>query len=49
MKNIVITGGRGFLSYELVREFSQNPDIKIAVATSNIGETLERLKPFNLR
>lgn len=46
MKNVIVTGGSGFLSYELVRELSPNSTIRLIVVTSNIEETSGRFKTF---
>lgn len=46
MKNIVITGGRGYLCYELVKNFSHNSNINVSVATSNVNATKKQLDSF---
>lgn len=48
MKRIVITGGCGFLCYELVRELSAVPNIKLAVVTSRTEEVAERFQKFEV-
>lgn len=48
MKRIVITGGSGFLCYELVRELLNYPDIRLAVTTSRVREVSERFRKFDV-